>query len=198
MGPFPININGNKIDIPGMDVRSAHALFRETILDGKVPVTMPIGFSIISPQTLSLTTAVGRNPSCQEATVAIAANVSGIIFVGANDNIVQSDEATGAITTGSATWKCKGTKNCTPICKDTYLFTGIRPVSIKFFVHQNAGFHPMSENADIIKKSTFFPLNTVHTLIDYVRVLPAYSNGIEVRYYNGMTPELFQRIWNEE
>ena len=56
----------------------------------------------------------------------------------------------------------------------------------------------MAENADIIQKATFFPLNTVHTLIEYVRVLPAYSDHIEVRYYNGMTPELFQRIWNEE
>lgn len=55
----------------------------------------------------------------------------------------------------------------------------------------------MAENAAIIGNDTFFPLNTVHTLIDYVRVLPLTGDKIEVRYYNGMTPELFQTIWKD-
>lgn len=198
MGPFPIIIEGNKIRVPGMDLRAGHTRFRRVILDGNVPVTMPIGFSISSPENPAPTTAIERNLSCQEATVAIAANVSGIIFVGAEDNLVVSEEQKGVISTNTVVWKNRGRTGCFPINQDKYLFTASSPVSVRFWVHQNVGFCSMATNAKFIHDSTFFPLHTVHTLIDYVRVLPLSSDCIEVRYLDGMTAELFDRIWNDK
>lgn len=197
MGPYPIRVNGTSIMLPGVsDIQEAHRLFRTTILDGQVPVRMPIGFTINSYKHPGAYSILDRNKSCQEATVAIATNISGIIFVGNEDSICVSEEKAGVITTGNVLWTSKGKASCTPVNKDRYLLTALDPVAILFHVAENTGFRSMAENSKLIKRG-YFPLNTVHSLNDYIRVLPEYSDHIEVRYFNGMTPELFERIWNE-
>lgn len=171
-------------------------MLRKAILDGEIPITMPIGFALNSPRNTSFISAIDRNHSCQESMIAVASNVSNIILVGDMGEVVDIEEKVGVITTGNAQWRSKGVYRCRPINPEQHMFTATEPMSVKFFVHKAAGYHSMAENAAVIGDSTYFPLNTVHTLIDYVRVLPLTGDAIEVRYYNGMTPELFLDIWN--
>lgn len=197
MCTFPIEVTGNRITTPTMSVREGHALLRRAILDGDIPVTMPIGFALNSPRNTSFISAIDRNHCCQESMIAVASNVSNIILIGEMNGIVDIEEQVGKITTGNAVWRSMGRHDCRPINPEQHMFTATDPMSIKFFVHKAKGYHSMAENATIIGNDTYFPLNTVHTLIDYVRVLPLTKDCIEVRYYNGMTPELFRSIWND-
>lgn len=193
---FPIEVSGSRISTPTLDLQEGHAKLRKAILDGEIPITMPIGFALNSPRNTSFISAIDRNHCCQESMIAVASNVSNIILSGDIGDIVDIEEQLGDITTGNAKWRSLGRYDCKPINPDQHMFTATEPMSIKFIVRKAAGYHSMAENAAIIGNDTYFPLNTVHTLIDYVRVLPLTGGHIEVRYYNGMTPELFQSIWN--
>lgn len=193
---FPIEVSGSRISTPTLDLQEGHAKLRKAILDGEIPITMPIGFALNSPRNTSFISAIDRNHCCQESMIAVASNVSNIILSGDMGDIVDIEEQLGDITTGNAKWRSLGRYDCKPINPDQHMFTATEPMSIKFIVRKAAGYHSMAENAAIIGNDTYFPLNTVHTLIDYVRVLPLTGGHIEVRYYNGMTPELFQSIWN--
>lgn len=193
---FPIVIEGTKISVPSMDVREAHSLFRCAILDGEVPITMPIGFSLVTPRSSSFISAIDRNACCQESVIAVATNVSNILLVGDMDRVVDIEEQKGVVTTGNARWRSHGRYGCEPVDKAQYMFTATAPMSIRFVVHKATGYRSMAENAKVINDDTYFPLNTAHTLIDYVRVLPLTSGSIEVRYINGMTSQMFQAIWD--
>ncbi|WP_242823710.1 hypothetical protein [Pseudoflavonifractor capillosus] len=169
---------------------------RKAILDGEIPITMPVGFALNSPRNTSFISAIDRNHCCQESMIAVASNVSNIILVGDVGEVVDIEEQAGEITTGNAVWRSLGRHDCRPINPDQHMFTATDPMSIKFIVRKAAGYHSMAENAAFIGNDTYFPLNTVHALVDYIRVLPLRGDKIEVRYYNGMTPEMFRNIWD--
>lgn len=197
MGLFPISVNGNTITIPNMDLQEGYRRFRVAILDGQVPVNMPIGFAINAPRSTTMLSVIDRNKSCQESILAIASNVADLIFVGDMAEIVDTVEQSGVLTTNTVTWRSKGKYECKPINPDQYLLTALAPMSIRFRVHKAAGYHTMAENSAILDSAEWFPLNTVHTLINYIRVLPLTGDTIRVQYQNGMTAELFERIWKE-
>lgn len=196
MGPFPIEIKGDHITVPDCSLTEGYAKFRRAILDGEVPVTMPIGFSLNTPKNTAFTSAIDRNNSCQESMLAIATNVAGLIMVGEMDRVVDTEEAKGLLTSGNATWRSKGKHACRAINPDQVLLTAVAPMSIQLYVRKAAGYHTMAENAAIMGESTYFPLNTCHTLLEYVSVLPLQGDTIRVRYHKGMTAELFEEIWN--
>jgi hypothetical protein len=144
---------------------------------------------------MSLTSAIDRNHCCQESVIAVASNVSGIILVGDVGEVVDIDQQSGEVTTGNAHWRSNGKYACRPISPNQYMFTATEPMSITFLVRKAAGYHSMGDNAKIIGKSTYFPLISTHSLIEYIMVLPLDGDEIEVLYLNGMTPELFKEIW---
>ena len=193
---FPIEVRGTHIVTPTMSVEEGHARLRKAILDGEIPITMPVGFALNSPRNTSFISAIDRNHCCQESMIAVASNVSNIILVGDVGEVVDIEEQAGEITTGNAVWRSLGRHDCRPINPDQHMFTATDPMSIKFFVRKAGGYHSMAENAAFIGNDTYFPLNTVHALVDYIRVLPLRGDKIEVRYYNGMTPEMFRNIWD--
>ena len=90
-------------------------MLRKAILDGEIPITMPIGFALNSPRNTSFISAIDRNHSCQESMIAVASNVSNIILVGDMGEVVDIEEKVGVITTGNAQWRSKGVYRCRPI-----------------------------------------------------------------------------------
>lgn len=194
---FPIIVEGNRVATPTIGLREGHARLRRVILDGELPITMPVGFALNSPRNTSFISAIDRNHCCQESMIAVAANVANIILVGDMGNIVDIEEQVGVITTGNARWRSMGRYDCRPINPDQHMFTATDPMSVKFVVNKATGYRSMAENAAIIGNDTYFPLNTVHTLTDYIRILPTIEDCIEVRYFYGMTPALFQSIWDD-
>lgn len=195
---FPIVVAGNRITTPGIELAEGHTRLRRAILDGEIPITLPIGFSLNSPRNLTLLSAIDRNRCCQESVLTIATNVSGLFFTGKVGDIVDIEEQSGVLTTHNVTWRSLGVHECAVLGSDRYMFTATAPMSIRFYMHKATGFCSMARNAAVLQDSNCFPLNSVHSLVDYVRVLPLTGDCIEVRYLNGMTAELFQRIWNEE
>lgn len=192
-----IQVRGNRIEVPGKDLVSGYYEFRRAIMDGEIPVSMPVGFYLNSPKNVSPTTAVDRNHSCQESMVAISANVSNLIFIGNVGKEVSTEEQEGVITTGNATWKSNGRKECYPVNPDQHIMTATAPMAIRFTMLRGTGFHSIADNAKMLGKETWFPLSTSHTLIEYVRVLPLLHNYIEVQYVNGMTADTLQQILQE-
>lgn len=190
-------IDGTKVQVKNQSLESGYREFREAIMDGKIPVYMPIGFSLNTPKNVSPTSAIDRNVCCQESMVAIATNVSNLIFIGNISNKITCQEMDGEITTGNASWRSGGKHECKPINPNQHLLTAIAPMSIEFIMNKGTGYHSMAENSKIIGKTICFPLNTSHTLIEYVRVLPLMKNYIEIQYINGMTPETLTQIFKE-
>jgi hypothetical protein len=194
---FPIEVVGTKITVPDLSLQEGHAFLRRAILDGELPLTMPIGFVLNSPKNSAFASVIDRNRCCQESMLSVATNIGNIILVGDMGDEVDCDEQEGAITTGSMKWRSKGKYECHPIGQDKYLFTATDKMSIRFFVRKATGYQSMAKNAAILSGRNYFPLNVMYTLIDYVRVLPLIGKNIEVQYLNGMTPELFERVWEE-
>ena len=196
MGLFPIKVDGTQISIPNLPLAEGYTRFRRAVVDGEIPLTMPIGFRINTPTLANNTNAIERNRGCEESLVAIAANVSHIIFTGVIGTEVCCDEMLGDITTDTANWRCRGQYVCRPVTPNKHILTAVAPVSLQFRMNKAAGYHSMAENAALIGEAKYFPITTVHTLADYVSVLPLTSDKIEVRYHKGMTPDLFQSLWD--
>lgn len=196
MGLFPIKVDGTQITVPDQQLEVGYTHFRRAIMDGEVPLTMPIGFRLNTPTLGNNTNAIERNRGCEESLVAIAANISHIIFTGVLGDVVCCDEMVGDITTDNASWRCKGQYVCQPVTPNKHILTAVAPVTLQFKMSKAAGYHSMASNAALIGEDKYFPITTVHTLSPYVSVLPMTSGKIEVRYHNGMTPELLQTLWD--
>lgn len=201
---FPYHVNGNIISYEG-DFTEAYTKFRKAIMDAELPVTMPIGFKIVTDNSMDRTSAIVRNDAALESMVAVSCNVKDIVMVGTADHGVQSNRFEGIGTTGNLTFVSNAKPTVQVIDKTQHIVTAISPLLVRFFVNKAAGYHSMEENAKIIKKGTeairnsqsYFPLNTTHSLESYIKVLPMADNQIRVRYTRGMTADLFQQIIDE-
>lgn len=195
MGLFPIQITADRIVTPTLAPSEGFRRFREAILDGHVPVAMPIGFALKSPKTLTTKSAVGRSPCCQESMIAVATNLQGLIFSGDVKSIVSSPELMGRVSTGTTQWTSGGQGKCTPIDPSRYILSSTSPIRLQLQMRVATGRCSLEENAALLKDTTYFPLATTHTLSQYVKVLPSSDGTIRVRYHNGMNPNLLQALW---
>lgn len=187
-------VRGNEIEAPGVPIKEAYYELRTAIMDAKIPVSMPIGFKIVTPNSLDSITAVERNSACLESMVAISTNVKDILFVGEHGIWVQSEPLLGQITTGNAAFRSNDKQEVEAVDKTVLMLTAVEQLRIRFFVYTAMGYHSMEENSSVMGENGFFPLNTSHSLLSYIRVLPFDGKSIRVVYKRGMTADIFARI----
>jgi hypothetical protein len=188
----------DRLEYNGDDnIRSAYNFIRESIMDSKIPVCMPIGFKLLTSTSTGVT-AIDREVNCMESMLAVSGNVRDILFVGRTNWLVQSDYLTGEINTGNAKFNSQGEYNVEAVDKGIHLLTAIERIQIAFYVKRDCGYKSMAENVELVGDDGYFPLNTTFSLLSYINVFPLSDNIIRVSYKRGMTPFILNKILKGE
>lgn len=192
-----------RTSLTGEDLREAYDFFRISILDGLVPVNKAIGFKLYSSKNTEDLAAVDRHTSCLENMIELSKNVAKLIFVSPTGFLVTSRERTGDVTAGNAHFFSDG-KDVKVLDSSIYLFNSIEALGIRVFANESTGYHSMEDNVTAMKtiyrsdkeeSSTFFPLNTNHTLNGYVRVLPFLGKDIKYKLSDKFSEQDFNALW---
>ena len=165
----------------------------QAILDAHLPVAKAIGFSLNASKKLYKQSAIKRCSLCLENMVEIASNLDDKIFLNVQNNRVISGEITGKLTADMKVFT-SNTKPVDILYIEPDIMTTIKPLSIDIYVDVDCGYNQMSINSLKIGKNNFFPMNTYHTVMDYVRVLP-YNGEIRYKLLNGMKPDMLKTLF---
>lgn len=208
-----MQVNGDLVTFPGMDVKEAHKFFSDLIVDGKLPVWAPIGmlFKPLTGNTKGDITV--RNNTFMEATLSMIANAAGTIFLGLHNRaaVVVSppeDGLTGELRFDTMPYKELKTledQSVRALSTSPYFAFALERVAIHFYCEMLTGYRSMGHNAATLQNSSlddkvrmlYLPIASNHTLNSYLRVKADCSNGIRVQYLNGFTPEMLQQVWRE-
>lgn len=175
------------------DKRMLYRFMQQAILDAHLPVMKATGFSLNTPRKLYKQSATKRCSYCLENMIEIASNLDDKIFFGVSNNHVISDQITGIVSADMDVF----TSN-TAAVKMLYLnkdiMTTIKPLSIDIYVDMDTGYKTMKDNSDRMGKSKYFPMNSYHTITDYVRVLP-FNGEVRYRLVNGMTLDILREMF---
>lgn len=194
---------------PVKDV-TEYMLIRSQLMDGGIPITMPIGFQIASG-TNNTIRVIDKDISIQEPLIAISRNVLDLVFFGLTSGIVNSKVGEGEVLYSGATWKGRESNSadrkaivmsnplvtCECPCKDRYILRAIREAGIRFFLYTDCVRRSMGDNAKILKNDAYLPLPSSHNLLNYVNVLPYNNDGVlRLTYRNGMNDDYLTRIYS--
>lgn len=213
MGLPDIAINGNIIQVQAsMPAFQKYRLFERAIMDGDLPVMMPLGVAVDTSDT-RIKNILGYSQEVVEPVMQIADNVRDLLFYGSTSRgqVVyrgrENRTLKGPQYSGSIPWFANGYDiHC--VEPDRLIFTALKPFGLTLIVRRYSGFRSMEENANLIPelfkgstlnlKYVFFPLESNHNLLNYVHLAPYDgTDNIRVFYSNGMTPEILDRIWKE-
>lgn len=175
------------------DRKYFYRFFLQAIYDAHLPVTKAIGFALNTPKQLMKQSAVNRCSQCLENMIEIASNLDDKVFFNVSNNIVSSGYMEGKISTEDVIFTSNA-KQVEILCVKPYIMTSIQVLNLEIFVESGVGFRSMEENSREINKSKYFPLNSYHSLLGYVRVLP-YNGHIRYKLYRGMTPDKLRDVF---
>jgi hypothetical protein len=190
-------------NLHGEALRGAYHFFRVAVLDGHIPLNKAIGFKLFSSRNMEDLAAIDRHTSCLENMVELSKNVSKVIFISPTGFAVSSKEKTGNVTAGNAGFMSDG-KEIKVLDGSVYMYNSTEPLGIRVFAYENTGYHLMEENVEIMRSiyssdkeesSTFFPLNTEHSLIDYINILPFDGKSIRYRLRGDFTEPDLAILW---
>ena len=180
-------------DFSEEDKKQLFRFVHRAILDAHLPVMKAKGFALNTSKKLYSQSATKRCSYCLENMVEIASNLDDKIFFNVTNKHVISDQITGVVSADMSIF----TSNEKPaeimyVYKD--IMTTIKPLGIDIYVDTDTGYKTMQENSACIGKSKYFPINSYHTIVDYVKVLP-YNGEVRYRLHNGMTPERLRNMF---
>ena len=185
----------------------------DIIYDNKLPLTKVIGFYVednFSANSKSL----DRNKSVMENMIQLSSNLSKVVFVPFRDMIEKDSNKFTLIklrarrgeivTTKTKDAFKRNTSAVQPITESQHILSALNDVSLTMIVIDYAGYVSMESAASLIEQavsgferegSSFFPMNTDFSLIDYVKILPPQNGRISYRLENGMTDETLNLYW---
>lgn len=201
------------------DKKEVYDIFRISVLDGLIPIKKVIGFKIISYDNVSNVGAVERHSSCLENMIQLSTNASKLIFVPRIPigDFINTGIQTGVITSANAKFK-NNTREVPVLDKKVYLYHANSDMGLRLYINENIGLHLMEENVDIMKQgwgeskessksllgidnasensSMYFPLNTEHSLIEYLSVLPFRDGEIRYKIRQGVSESDIEFLWH--
>jgi hypothetical protein len=190
--------------------------FREAVLDNLIPLNKAIGFKLTSATDTSIASATDRNQSVIENMIEISNNVGKLIFLPKYDalsntvlgtsNIINITEQQEKEVTSANAIFTSGGKKVDVLDKSIYLYYPVNKVGVRILAFEAAGVRTMEQNVEKMNEllsatstkggSSFFPLNTEHSLIDYVRIIPHTGKGdVRYRLFKGMTDDILTTLW---
>lgn len=192
--------------LQGEDPVIVYKDIRRAFMDGELPVHKVIGFKIVNPRRLSNINK--RESAIAESVFDIATNLSKLTFVGIKDNVctIATNELSNIpMDTGSLELTLNG-RRIEPIDNQVYICTPVSEVSLRLVVASNIGEVTMDTNCDLLKYNidnheAYFPIQTYHSLVNYVTILPWFGKG-DIRYKlnsstSTLTDDILNSIWKE-
>lgn len=183
------------------EAKVMHKFLREAVLDRHICLHKVIGFRIASSVDLrvGIGTYIARHLQIGESYPQMIVNLQDKVFLN-----MPTDEAMCQIQCGVNTLENNRFSNSRDvvysvlytdpiICRCLY---DAAYLNVKLLY--SSGYRSMQENSKLLE-DTYFPCYTDYSLQEYVRVLPRTENNnlIPVRFYNGMTSQLFTQILSE-
>lgn len=182
------------LEVPGdINPLILHRFMRQSILDAHLPIIKPIGFALNASKKLHKQSATERCSYCLENMIEIASNLDNIVFLDVSNNRVISEQGVGEISVDKPIF-FSNTRPVRTLYTQPHVMTTIKPLSIEIFVTENTGYKTMKDNSKIMTKDKFFPLNSYHHIIEFVRILP-FNGKIQYKLLNGMTPEELRALY---
>lgn len=166
--------------------------FQQAILDSHLPVRKAVGFALITPTKLYKQSATERCSYCLENMIEIASNLDDKLFIYDSRSNAVSDITSEPITANSTFTASANPVRLLYIQPD--IITPINQMGIEIFVVQSSGYRTMEANSALMHNIKYFPMNSYHSLNDYVRVLP-YQGEICYKLLHGLQPLDLKKIF---
>lgn len=180
-----------------------HKFLREAVLDRHIFVTKVVGFTITSNSKTDVVTGnyIARHSQIGESYPEIMVNLLDKLFLDVNDDYSDMLLMTGMNTCENNSFgdlrdfKAQMLYLNPAICR---CLTGNTILRVR--LTYDCGYKSMAENSKLLTNE-FFPCYTDYSISEFVRVLPMVqpSSLVPIRYYNGMTIDIFKNIlakWN--
>lgn len=188
-----------ELDCTEIERREVYDLFRVSVLDGLIPISKVIGFKHKSAYSFEDVAAIERHQACKENMIELSKNISKLIFLDDTGIFVDTAELIGEVYAYNA--ELTSNNNTVNVLdKNLYMYTTSEHCGIRFFVARQTGYKLVEENVKFMnnefsKSFEFFPLNTAHTLLEYVRVLPYMDHKIRYRLTDGIKDSDIEKLW---
>lgn len=199
----------------GKDLEWLYKKFREAFMDGKLSVKKPIGFKITNAKQSLETIAVSRSSLVLESQIELSKNISKLVICGNSAIQVKCTNLKGKIYAGNLniTSDNRSVKVLDP---SVFILTAMQSLDLNLVIYPNSGFHLIEDNVEIMrdecldnkqnigsiggelvhpKADEYYPLNTDHSLIDYIRIIPFDSHRIKYTITNNVRDEDLNNLW---
>jgi hypothetical protein len=187
------------LDCTASERREIYDLFRVSILDGLIPISKVVGLKHTSSYNYSDVSAIDRHRACKENMMELARNVSKLIFVSDIGVSVDTEETIGKIYANNAGFT-SNSRLVEVLDGNIYLYTSIDYIGLRLFVLKQAGYNLLEDNVkkmrmELSRSYEYFPINSEHVLLDYVRVLPMFGDKIRYRLINNISEKHIEKLW---
>lgn len=196
--------------------KKVNLFLREAVLDRHIYLQKAIGIKVVSSTNIqdmsSRGTNISRHPHIGESYIELVHNIhdkiflrpmtndliwtqlkpglctmNDIDFISSNHSILDMLWTNPVVATSLSSFGAKSgdmMSQCRLVVKTCY----------------DCGYRGFADNSSVLSND-MFPCDTNYSLADYIRILPMItpSHIVNVRYYNGCTPEIFKSIlqtWN--
>lgn len=174
---------------------------RKALLDREIPFVKAVGIKFNATANSGYATGeyITRNPNIGESYIELINTFDDKIFIDETRRELAVKLNVGANTCSNChIGDLRGEKDSNILYTNPYICNCLKPNTLAYIrVLYSSGYHDMSMNANVLN-GDYFPFITDFSLQNYIRVLPIFDNEnrVVLRYYNGMTPELFKNILN--
>ena len=178
-----------------LDIYEVYDFIHQAVTDNHIPVTKAIGFKITSSKTLrAKVSAVERNAAVLENLVSVSTNLSDKIFRETTSDKIVADIDGKFDLEDEECYFTESMKKLPVMYTRSYILTSIFPSTLEIILDTGTGYHNMEKNVKKIEDNNFFPMISVHSLNDFVRVCPpSKEDFIELRFDNSFDIELFRK-----
>lgn len=192
-----------KTTLKGEALKAMYSNLLRMCLDGTMPITKIIGFSVKSDKHLE-TTVLNRSVSLLENQIEISSNLSKLIFTGLNINQCMINIPAGRIYAKDLVLPARRVKvedkvvlkHLKIINADTYLFTATEDIQLDLYLNKASGAFLIKDNVKQIKTvdTKYYPLNSTHNLAPVIRFLPFDGYSIRYRLSKGISEDNINEI----
>ena len=172
---------------------------REAILDRHIYLNKVIGFNVDSMYESNphVGKVICRHPDAGESYVELVNNMLDKIFIEPFEtNELKMYCHPGLNTCEDNAFQVQISQPTPCLYTNPNVITALQDtVSINVKLLYDCGYRSVDQNSKALKDPSYFPCYTDYSLNGYVRILPQRSNNtVQLRFYNGMTVDIFKSI----
>lgn len=189
------------------DLAIIYRCFRMCMLDGYIPITKPIGFSLVSDEYPLGVSITSRHPCILESQLKLMGNISKLIVVNQAPAKVISKVLRGKIRAGNLDIRFSDGEKVEFLDPSIEICNAIKPVRISLFLNKGTGYELMEGSYHTMRKialnygdkssSSYLPLNTEYSLFNYIRIKPFNRKEIKYSLVGDVKESHFNNLWHD-